>query len=213
MFEGIQRSNYLLENIDQVPDLPEERRDRYVAEARFLRAFIYFELIKRFGGVPIVDRTYDLRDADGSGDELRPAVGDDLELAVAVELVAEQVGEEEQPGLELLRDAREPSLVDLEQAELAPLASGVEQRRGHPPGHVRSGAVVHHGTPVALEAGRDHGRGGGLPVGGREQHGAGLELGGHSPHRPGGDPEQHPAGRGGAAGAAAAAAGAPHEAG
>lgn len=35
---------------------------RMVAEAKFLRAFIYFELIERFGGVPIVTQAYNLGD-------------------------------------------------------------------------------------------------------------------------------------------------------
>ena len=39
------------------------------------------------------------------GHELRPAVGQQLELAVAVELVAEQVGEEQQARLHVARDA------------------------------------------------------------------------------------------------------------
>src|SRR5919197_74414 len=33
-------------------------QDRLVAEARFLRAFIYFELMERYGGVPIVTQAY-----------------------------------------------------------------------------------------------------------------------------------------------------------
>lgn len=34
-----------------------------IAEAKFLRAFYYFNLIERFGGVPIVTKAYDLPDA------------------------------------------------------------------------------------------------------------------------------------------------------
>lgn len=34
--------------------------DQLVAEAKFLRAYLYTELFKRFGGVPIVTQTYDL---------------------------------------------------------------------------------------------------------------------------------------------------------
>ena len=33
---------------------------RMIAEAKFLRAFIYFNFIERFGGVPIVDKVYNL---------------------------------------------------------------------------------------------------------------------------------------------------------
>ena len=53
------------------------------------------------------------------GHHRRPAVGDRLQLAVAVELVAEQVAEQHRARLELLDDRAEPELVDLEEAEVA----------------------------------------------------------------------------------------------
>ena len=109
-------------------------------------------------------------------DQLRPAVREQLQLAVAVELVAEEVGEEQEAGLHLVGHAREPRLVDLEQPELAALPAGVEQRGRDAPRHVRAGPVVNHRTAVALEAGGDHRGGGRLAVRGREEHGAGREL-------------------------------------
>ena len=86
-----------------------------------------------------------------AGDDLCPAVGEQLELAVAVELVAEQVGEQDEARLEVLCDASEPGFVDLEQPELTAAPSGVEERRRHSPGHVRAGPVVHHLAARALE--------------------------------------------------------------
>lgn len=73
MFEGIRKVNLLLENIYQV-NLEKYRLDiqataqteyqfrlieveRWKYEARFLRAYFYFELIKRYGGVPIITET------------------------------------------------------------------------------------------------------------------------------------------------------------
>jgi hypothetical protein len=38
-------------------------KKRLIAEAKFVRAFIYFNLIERFGGVPIVTQSYGLSDA------------------------------------------------------------------------------------------------------------------------------------------------------
>ena len=73
--------------------------------------------------------------------DLGPAVGDRLELAVAVELVAEEVGEQQHARVQLADDLRQPELVDLEQPEVGRLAV-VEQRAGHAAGHVRPGAVV-----------------------------------------------------------------------
>jgi hypothetical protein len=148
-----------------------------------------------------------------AGDELGPAVGQQLELPVAVELVAEQVRQQQEARLYLVGHARQPGLVHLEQAELAGLAAGVEQRRGHAPRHVRAGAVVHHRAAGALEAGGDHRRGGRLAVRGRQEHRAGLDLTRHPAQRPGREAQQQPARRGGAAAASTAAAGGPHETG
>ena len=47
-----------------------------------------------------------------------PPLGHELELAVAVELVTEQVGEADRPGSESADQLRQSRLVDLEQAEV-----------------------------------------------------------------------------------------------
>ena len=64
MYMGIARCNTLIEKIPVVNmidaagyPLAKEVKARYMAEARFLRAFYHFELCKIFGGVPIVDKT------------------------------------------------------------------------------------------------------------------------------------------------------------
>jgi hypothetical protein len=51
MFAGVNRTNYILEFQDKTnfPDKP-----RVLAEARFLRAYYYFELVKFFGDVPLI---------------------------------------------------------------------------------------------------------------------------------------------------------------
>jgi hypothetical protein len=51
-YTAIKRSNRLIENIDRVPELSGELRNRYIAEAKVLRAWHYFELYSRFGDVP-----------------------------------------------------------------------------------------------------------------------------------------------------------------
>ncbi|HWY90849.1 MAG TPA: hypothetical protein VNY31_09285 [Solirubrobacteraceae bacterium] len=90
-----------------------------------------------------------------------PAVGDRLELAVTVELVAEQVRQQHRPQSAQLRGNRlQPQLVDLEQAQLArdpsTRASGGQQRRGDSARHVRARLVVHQLDTVALEDRRRH---------------------------------------------------------
>lgn len=58
MYAGIRRVNMVLERIDEVPNFPsQEIKNRTIGESHFLRAMFYFELIKRYGSVPLVDRT------------------------------------------------------------------------------------------------------------------------------------------------------------
>jgi hypothetical protein len=63
-YNGINITNMMLSKMAMVPWKVEDPRpaitvpERIEAEMRFLRAYFYFELIKRFGGVPIVDRVY-----------------------------------------------------------------------------------------------------------------------------------------------------------
>lgn len=61
-YAGIRRVNIFLANIDRVPALP-ANIVIWKAEARFIRAMLYFELVKRYGGVPLVgDRLFTLAD-------------------------------------------------------------------------------------------------------------------------------------------------------
>lgn len=60
LYAGIRKANMCLNNIDKVTNFPEGIKERYIGEMHFLRAFLYFELIKRWGGVPIVPQDIDL---------------------------------------------------------------------------------------------------------------------------------------------------------
>jgi len=53
---GINRANKLIEGITDNELISDEVRTRVIAEAKFLRAFYMFELVKVFGGVPIVTK-------------------------------------------------------------------------------------------------------------------------------------------------------------
>ncbi len=62
-YAGIRKTNIFLANIDLVPLKQAGLKEQYKAEARALRAMFYFELIKRWGGVPIVgDKIFDTYD-------------------------------------------------------------------------------------------------------------------------------------------------------
>jgi hypothetical protein len=51
MFSGVNRANYILEFKDKTDF---EGKEEILAQARFLRAYYYFELVKWFGDVPLV---------------------------------------------------------------------------------------------------------------------------------------------------------------
>ena len=56
-YQGIARANLAIEQISGLePDesLTPELKTRFVAEAKFLRAYYYFRLVRLFGGVPLV---------------------------------------------------------------------------------------------------------------------------------------------------------------
>lgn len=53
-YKGILRCNVAIERIPQAPIVNEELKNRLVAEARFLRGYFYFEMVKNFGGVPLI---------------------------------------------------------------------------------------------------------------------------------------------------------------
>ena len=55
-YEAINRCNQALNIIPQLDKADANLRARLIGEAKFLRAFMYFTLVKTYGGVPIIDR-------------------------------------------------------------------------------------------------------------------------------------------------------------
>ena len=138
----------------------------------------------------------------------RPAVGDRLQLAVAIELVAEQVAEQHASRLERGHDRVHPELVDLEQAELpvdlATPAGGIQQRRRDATGHVGAGAIGDHPAALAPEDRGDHRRRRRLPVGRRDHRRAVGQSRGQTSDRVGRQTREQLARQAGAAATAGA---------
>lgn len=61
-YAGIRVANKMLSMVENVPWTATQSPARIKGEMLFIRAFLYFELIKRFGGVPIMDKVYGLND-------------------------------------------------------------------------------------------------------------------------------------------------------
>lgn len=52
--------NIGLENLHLTTSLTQSKRDQYKGEMQFLRAFIHFELVKRYGGIPLAIKSFSL---------------------------------------------------------------------------------------------------------------------------------------------------------
>src|SRR6478735_1318807 len=56
-YTAVRKFNYFLANVDKTP-MAESLKKRYIAEAKVIRAFAYFELVKTFGPVPLLKDAY-----------------------------------------------------------------------------------------------------------------------------------------------------------
>ncbi|QGY46163.1 RagB/SusD family nutrient uptake outer membrane protein [Maribellus comscasis] len=94
----IRNTTYLIQKGDEVnADLKEEAQI-YIGEAKFFRAFSYFNLFRDFGGVPIIDKVLDLDDdelfgARNSREEVVNFILNDLEEAIDVLPVESAIAE------------------------------------------------------------------------------------------------------------------------
>lgn len=61
-FKAIRSTNILIARIDAVKGLDQTYIDQVKAEAKFIRALNYFEMLKRYGGVPIIKKKFELTD-------------------------------------------------------------------------------------------------------------------------------------------------------
>ena len=132
----------------------------------------------------IIDVEHDSRLRIQLRERAAPAAGDRVDLTVAVELVAHQVGEQHRRRAHRRGHVVEGRLVGLEHADQPggqpPAgAAGVDQRRQHAAHQVGAGAVVQHAPSSAREDAREHRRGGGLAVGAGDEH-RGVQLGGQA---------------------------------
>jgi len=56
-YRGINRTNQVIDNVPGI-DMDENLKTRLVGEARFLRALYYFDLVRAFGEVPLIESAY-----------------------------------------------------------------------------------------------------------------------------------------------------------
>ncbi|MEX0721994.1 MAG: RagB/SusD family nutrient uptake outer membrane protein [Balneolaceae bacterium] len=82
LFQGIRRANIVIEKVEPIA-MDENLKDRLIGEASFLRGLYYFDLVRAFGGVPLVKTTEpDLKISRSTVDQTYELIIEDLELAI-----------------------------------------------------------------------------------------------------------------------------------
>ncbi len=88
-YQGIVRANQALDKLQNVT-FDAATKNKLIAEARFLRAYFYFNLVRLFGGVPKLDRVPTVAEANNAQFQTRATAADiyafiisDLDFAVA----------------------------------------------------------------------------------------------------------------------------------
>lgn len=67
-YQAIGRANFLIESVEQNTTLPADVKNKALAEARFVRALCYYQLVRTWGKVPM--RLKPVTDADNIGEPL-----------------------------------------------------------------------------------------------------------------------------------------------
>lgn len=91
-FLGVGYCNQALANIPQFPALDASLKNRLLGEARFLRAYYYFVLVRTFGAIPLIDTIPDANNPDDlakaskrvSVDSIYTFIESDLNDAIAL---------------------------------------------------------------------------------------------------------------------------------
>ncbi|WP_343534554.1 RagB/SusD family nutrient uptake outer membrane protein [Pedobacter sp.] len=84
-YSGIYRTNILLEKLPAASFDEPELRERYAAEAKFLRAYYYFDLVRLYGNVPLILKVLapsEYNQKQASPEEVYKQIGDDLLAAI-----------------------------------------------------------------------------------------------------------------------------------
>ena len=68
MYRGIRCCDILVENVDAVPDMTNQEKLQWKAEAKFLKAYYHFVLVRMYGPVPIIRESLDM---DSSIEDVR----------------------------------------------------------------------------------------------------------------------------------------------
>lgn len=82
LYKAIRRTNVVIEKVPGIT-MNETLRNRYVGEARFLRAMFYFDLVRAYGGVPLLTSVDPVILPRSTAAEIYQFIEEDLLFAIA----------------------------------------------------------------------------------------------------------------------------------
>jgi len=128
-YEAIRKCNTILSRIESVPKaadltdaLYEQRKTWYKSEAKFFRAFFYWQMFLRYGPVPIIETPLNPEGDLISGYTTRPSV-----KAFVVDYIVKQL-EEAETGLRAYDTAQELRVNTFSSTIIKPMASALKSR-------------------------------------------------------------------------------------
>lgn len=85
-FLGIAKANFVLDNAEKINAIPNsslsvERKNKFLAEAHFMRAYYYFLLVPRFGDLPIYTTQTIVGNARSPKEDVYKLITDDFDFA------------------------------------------------------------------------------------------------------------------------------------
>ncbi|RKD91821.1 RagB/SusD family nutrient uptake outer membrane protein [Mangrovibacterium diazotrophicum] len=80
---NIANCNLFFERIDEVEFADETYKDRLVGEVTFIRALMYFDLVARWGGMPLITKSYTLNDREEYLSVARDSYKDNVDFIVS----------------------------------------------------------------------------------------------------------------------------------
>lgn len=91
-YQAIRIANRTIQEVERIPGMTETQKNELLGQAYFMRAWYYFQLIKRYGGMPILDQAFI---GDGSEDLPRKTYHEShdwmiTDLDKAIELLPDQ---------------------------------------------------------------------------------------------------------------------------
>lgn len=84
-YQGVFRANQVLANVPNI-EMDEELKTRLLGEARFLRAYFYFFLVRTYGDIPLIDRPLnpdEYRQTRVPASQIYAFIEEDLTFAIA----------------------------------------------------------------------------------------------------------------------------------